>query len=76
MCNKQDGTFEAVYFYECYKYPDHYIRWYCDGSRVDCEVTICNLCSETMLLTVVVSFLAKNQYLTYQIFSMAEESSQ
>ena len=40
VCNKQDGSFEGVYFYECCKYPGHYISWYCDGPKVDCEVTI------------------------------------
>ena len=72
---QQDGTLEGIYFYECCEYPGHYIRWYCNGPTVDCEVTICNLYGEIMLITVAMSFLAENQHPTYQLLPVAEESS-
>ena len=30
----------AVYFYECYDFPNHYIHWHCgdEDFAVDCEV--------------------------------------
>ena len=38
---------------------------------MDCEVTVCNLYGEIMLLTVAMSFLAENQYPTYQLLPLA-----
>lgn len=40
--DKRGVPINTVYFYECYQFPDYYVRWYCDQSTVDCEVTTCN----------------------------------
>ena len=34
---------DAIFFYECCKYPGYYIRWYCKQYAVNCEVIIFNL---------------------------------